>query len=459
LESIKDPTNAESTFRRLERFVVDGMERQRVPGVALAVHYQGREWLSGFGVTNVEHPLPVEPDTLFQIGSISKTICATAAMRLVDDGALDLDAPVRVYLPELRLADEDVAARVTLRHVFTHTGGWLGDFFEHTGSGEDALARVTARLASLPQLTPLGALYSYSNSGFYVAGRAIEVVTGHPYERAIRRLVLRPLGMTMSFFRHFPAEFITHRIAAGHSLQEDRLTVVRPWARTRSAAPSGGVVSTARDVLRYAHFHLGDGTAPDGTRLLSVESIAAMQAPLVPTDGNGSAVGISWMLGHVGGIRIVRHGGSTFGQRAALVLAPDHDFAISLLTNAESGEALHREVTRWALECYLGAADPETAILRLAPEQLAAYAGRYRGALGDLDVTILDAGLTMRGIPPNGDPPDRSIRLGCLAADRFLATDTREAGQRAEFLRDETGALAWLRWGGRLHRKMTAAPT
>jgi CubicO group peptidase (beta-lactamase class C family) len=459
LEPIRDDAEAESVFRRLGRFAADGMERHRVPGVALGVYYQEQEWLTGFGVTNVDHPLPVEPDTLFQIGSISKTICATATMRLVDAGTLDLDTPVRAYLPELRLADEDVAARVTLRHVFTHTSGWLGDYFEHTGSGEDALARITAKLASLPQLTPLGALYSYSNSGFYVAGRVIEVVTGQPYERAIRALVLRPLGMRMSFFRHFPAEFITHRIAAGHTLQDDRLTIVRPWARTRSAAPSGGIVSTARDVLRYARFHLGDGTAPDGTRVLTPEAIAAMQAPLIPTDTNGSAVGISWMLGHVGRVRIVRHGGSTFGQRAALILAPDHDFALAVLTNAESGEALHREVTRWALQSYLGAADPEPAILPLTPEQLAGYAGRYHGALGDLHVTILDAGLTMRGIPLNGDPPGRSIRLGSVAPDRFLALDTREVGQRAEFLRDDAGQIGWLRWGGRLHRKLAATDT
>jgi hypothetical protein len=160
------------------------------------------------------------------------------------------------------------------------------------------------------------------------------------------------------------------------------------------------------------------------------------------------------MLGQVGGVRIVRHGGSTFGQRAALVLAPDHDFAIVVLTNGESGEALHREITRWALESYLGAVDLEPAILQLAPEQLAAYAGRYHGALGDLDVTILDGGLTMRGIPPNGDPPSRSICFGCLAADRFVALDTREVGQRVEFLRDEAGQITWLRWGGRLHRKV-----
>ena len=84
-------------------------------------------------MTNVEHPLPVDADTLFQIGSISKTVTATAAMRLVEAGRLDLDAPLRHYLPELRLADEAVAAAVTAHHLFIHTGGWAGDYFADGG--------------------------------------------------------------------------------------------------------------------------------------------------------------------------------------------------------------------------------------------------------------------------------------------------------------------------------------
>src|SRR5262249_40441230 len=127
---------------------------------------------------------------------------------------------------------------------------------------------------------------------------------------------------------------------------------------------------------------------------------------------------------------------------------------IAVLTNAESGEVLHREVTRWALQTFLGAAEPEPAIVPLDRESLDAYVGRYHGALGDLDVTAVDDSLTIRGIPPNGDPPSRSIRLGCVGPDRFIALDSRETGQRVEFLRDKVGTIEWLRWGGRLHRRL-----
>jgi len=140
----------------LHEMVKASMERHAVPGAALGIYDGGVEHTEGFGVTSVENPLPVDPDTLFQIGSITKTVTATTIMVLSERGMLDLDEPVRNYLPELRLADEEVARKVTTAHLLTHLGGWVGDVFEDTGSGEDALEKIVKRLADTPQLTPLG---------------------------------------------------------------------------------------------------------------------------------------------------------------------------------------------------------------------------------------------------------------------------------------------------------------
>src|SRR5947209_15143377 len=106
-----------SGFVDVTAAVQEAMEETQTPGVAIGLVQDGEEQVAGFGVTSVENPLDVTPDTLFQIGSITKTFTATAAMRLVERGELDLDAPIRTYLPELKLADEDVAARVTARHL------------------------------------------------------------------------------------------------------------------------------------------------------------------------------------------------------------------------------------------------------------------------------------------------------------------------------------------------------
>ena len=187
-------TLPDQAFHELCEQVVADMDRLSIPGVAVGVLAGDQELAAGFGVTSVENPLPVTPDTLFQIGSITKTFVATAVMRLVENGKLDLDMPIRTWLPDLRLFDDGVAQRVTLRHLLTHTGGWVGDYFNDFGSGDDALARMVAEVAKLPQLTPLGEHYSYNNAGFYLAGRVLEAVTGTPFEQAIKALVLDPLG-------------------------------------------------------------------------------------------------------------------------------------------------------------------------------------------------------------------------------------------------------------------------
>ena len=192
----------------------DAMERYRVPGVAIGMVRAGGEEVAGFGVTSFEHPLPIDGDTLFQIASDTKTMTATVIMRLVERGALDLDAPVRRYIPAFRLRDPAAQEQATVRHLVTHTGCWLGDCFADFGNGNDALERYVAAMAELEQLTPLGEIWHYSNSSFALLGRLIEVVTGKTYEDATRELLFIPLGMTRSCFS--AGEAITHRVAIGH---------------------------------------------------------------------------------------------------------------------------------------------------------------------------------------------------------------------------------------------------
>ena len=180
-------------------------------------------------------------------------------MQLVEEGLLDLDTPVRTYLPSLRLGDEAAAAGATVRHLLTHTGGWEGDYFDDPSRGDDALALMVNRLADLPQVVPLGTIFWYNNAGFYIAGRVLEVVGGEPFERLVEKRILRPLGLDETYF--FPEDVMTHRFAAGHQEAEgDEGTIVevaRPWQLPRAAHAAGGLTSTVGDLLRWARFHLG----------------------------------------------------------------------------------------------------------------------------------------------------------------------------------------------------------
>ena len=452
----------EETLAALDPWIRAEMERLHVPGLALGILDGEREHTACFGVTNLENPLAVDPDTLFQIGSISKTVTATAMMRLADSGSVALDAPVQVYLPELRLADPQTTAQVTLTHIFTHTGGWLGDYFADAGTGDEALRSVVGRLEALPQETPLGQVWSYNNAGFYIAGRVIEALTAKPFETAIRELALEPLGMQRSFY--FAREAITYRVAAGHAAvysgQAGAPEVLRPWWLARAANPLGGLNSTIRDLLRYARFHLGDGRAADGERLLSAEALRQMQTPVCPA-ANGEQMGISWFLRAAGGVRILRHGGATNGQMATLQLVPQRGFAVAVLTNSDRGSELYQPLVKRIFERALGLVEPEPQPLPMTAAALAEYPGCYRAAAQDLWIERQADELTLRvepkgGFPTPDSPPPPApplVRLALCAPDCLLGLEEPFKDSRLEILRGADGEIIWLRFGGRVHRR------
>lgn len=446
----------------LRALVRDEMDALRVPGVALGLLHDGRERTAALGVTSIENPLPVDAATFFQIGSITKTVTATALMRLVEQGVLHLDAPVRAYLPGLRLADQSAAQHVTLRHLLNHTAGWLGDYFDDTGAGEDALALMVARMADLPQLTPLGAVWSYNNAAFYLAGRILEVATGDPYEVAVRALVLAPLGMRHAYF--FPGEVMTERFAVGHETRADHVVVARPWALPRAINPAGGLITTVPDLLRYARFWLGDGVASDGTRLLSAETMRLMRSPLVPAASKPTHVGISWLLTRIGSLQVVYHAGGTKGQTALLSLIPERNFALVALTNAGMGGELNEHVIRAAVRLWFGVEEPPLERQRRARADLLPYVGHYSGQVSHIELR-LGAGddegvLVAHETPTRGFPTPRDLpepmppaRLAFYADDRVIGLDAPIREARSEFVRDEHGAITWLRFGGRVYRR------
>src|SRR5262245_20662088 len=243
--------DAEALFRALDAKIEAAMAHYHVPGVAVGVYYQGQEYVRGYGVTNVDYPQPVDGDTLFRIGSTTKTFTGTTAMRLVEQGLLDLNATVRTYLPDFRVADEAASEQVTLRQCLNHSAGWLGDDNADFGRGDDALAQYVANMATLPQLTPPGTQFAYNNAAFAVIGRVIEVVSGQPYEDAVRALLIDPLGLDQT--RFFTDELAGYPIAGFHSVVDDQ-PVFAPelWYFPRAGNPFGGLISSVRDQLRYA---------------------------------------------------------------------------------------------------------------------------------------------------------------------------------------------------------------
>jgi CubicO group peptidase (beta-lactamase class C family) len=445
-------------FQSLCDEVENEMNRLPIPGAVLGISYEASEFTSGFGVTNQEHPLEVNEGTLFQIGSITKTFLATSIMRLVEMGKLELDRPIRTYYPELKLMDEEAASRVTMRHLLTHTGGWVGDYFNDFGLGEDALSRMVAKMAELEQLSALGEVWSYNNSGFYLAGRVIEILMNTNFEEAMKALVLDPLGLKMSFF--FAHEVTTHRVAVGHKVVDEKPEVARPWAIGRAAHPAGGIVCSVKDLLRYARFQMGDGTAPDGRRLLSRESLEVMQTPLFPSTGI-SMTGLSWVITPLGDTQMISHGGGTNGQISHLRIVPFRNFAVAVFTNSERGGILCNEIINSATKRYLGLSVAEAVPLEAPEEKLVAYTGKFEAAMGFCDMHLQDGGLILQVTPKGGFPTPESppsqapppVRMALYAEDRGIILDEPMKDGRVEFIRDKDGEIAWFRFGGRVHAR------
>ena len=447
-------------------------EELEVPGVSAGVLHEGEEHYAFAGVTSIENPLDVDENTLFQFGSTGKTYTATAMLRLVERGDVELDAPVRRYVPELELAEESVAEAVTVLQLFNHTAGWEGDLSDDTGAGDDALAQYVAKMANIKQVTPLGSTVSYNNASLSLAGRVIEKITGLTYEKAMAELVLEPLGLSQTWF--FPNEVMTRRFAVGHNLKDGVVSVARPWAMPRGGNPAGGMSATARDQLAWARFHLGDGTADDGTRILSPETVALMKVPTAHMAGSalGDAVGISWLLGEKGGVPTVGHGGTTIGQHSEFVMAPERGFAVISMTNCgPNGRRLNDRLVDWAFEHFLGVVEAPPTVRRLTDEELAPYCGTYETiavtvevvpheGLLRLDATVkpaMAAALRESGEEvPDSNPP---FFLGLIEGkeDAYVIPEGIGEGMPGFFTRAADGTVDGVHVGGRLATRVQAS--
>ncbi|MEU5155231.1 serine hydrolase domain-containing protein [Glycomyces sp. NPDC021274] len=448
-----------------QQFVAKAAAEFAVPGIAVGIWHQGREIYAAHGVTSVANPHPVDEDTIFTLGSTSKSFTATALVILAEQGKVDFDAPVRRYLPDLRLADERSAAAITVGHLLNHTAGLDTWMLRDTGDGDDALKTYVDHLDELTVIAEPGERASYSQAAYNLLGRVIEVVTGTTYEQAMADLLFKPLGLENSTF--FAAEAMTRKFSLGHSVTADGTTVVPTWKVHRSQNPGGGGASTARDLVRWARFHLGDGRAESGERIVSAEALQAMRRQTVELRGSslGDGFGICWFLREIDGAATFAHGGSSVGQFADFIAVPEHDFAIAVVTNAEpGGTPCNLAVIRWALEHYLGLVDRD-------PEPVAFDRERAAGIIGDYEVDMMVVSVVDEGdylslaacIRPELRVDSPEMPADCEPAhmgflhedgDDYIVTEGPLQGQRGYFARDERGEVTAIDLAGRQFRRV-----
>lgn len=325
-----------------ERLAELAAEHQ-TPGAAAAVLADGETTAAAYGVLSKATGVEVTTDSVFQIGSITKVWTATLIMQLVDEGRLDLDTPVRRYLPEFRVADEQASAQVTVRQLCSHISGFEGDIFTDTGRGDDAVEKYLATITEVPQLFSPGERFSYNNAGYVVLGRIVEVLRDKPYNVALREQLVGPLGLTHAATDAYEA--ILHRAAVGHIKPDpDGEPVPAPaWALVSSNAPAGALLAMSpADLLRFARMHL-----EGGGEVLSAAAVKSMQQRQVdlPYLGMlGDAWGIGWEIFDWDGGTVIGHDGGTVGQSAFLRVVPAAGVAVALLTNGGDPLPIYREI-------------------------------------------------------------------------------------------------------------------
>ncbi len=411
----------------------DVAQHHGIPGLSAAFDRGGELRRASAGVLNVETQVEVTGDSIFQIGSITKVFTGTLIMQLVDEGKIELDAPLGRYLPQLRIAGRPVDDAVTVRLLLAHAGGIVGDVFWDTGRNDDALAIYAERCSDLTYLTEPGAYFSYCNSGYNLLGRAIEIVTGETWAQRLRVKLLEPLGIAATVAAEDTPRF---RTAIGHVAGDGgRMKPTPTPFLPRSGDPAGSRLSMSPEsLLRFARLHLQDGLAPGGARLLEAASARAMRELVIalPVDIAGpTGYGLAWQVYDAWRPRAVGHDGATIGQSAYLRVLPEWDAAVTMLTNAPSviaGDAFD-DLLR-AVLASLGEA--HVPVKPSAAEAFAFDAARYAGTYETYMSRIVvrpNGGDALEAIvTPRNDEgfglPDRRLVLRPIDDDRFLAEDT-----------------------------------
>lgn len=410
----------------LEPLLDDCMRRHRLPGASLSVLADGRVASAARGILNQRTGVTATTGSVFQVGSITKLYTATLLMRLIEQGRARLDSPVAEVLPAFRVADPEVTATVTLRHLLSHTSGLAGDRFVDTGRGDDAVRRCVESYHDLGQDLPLGTRFSYSNSGFVILGAVIEQLTGMSWDEALATELLGPAGLADS--HTLPERLLGYRVALGHVGDPPEAAPV--WGLPRSLGPAGLLCTTAPDLVRFAALHLAGGRADDGTAVLSAESVAQMhaeQCSLAGLSGTADGWGLGWMRFDWDDRLVIGHDGGTIGQYAYLLVVPDAQVAMALLTNGGMSTDAFRDVARAVLDatCGLRVPDPPAPS---GDDSGDAIVGRFTREGTRLEVTRRGGALT--AVCEEFDEIDRmasggrnefAIRAEDASAGRYLA--------------------------------------
>jgi CubicO group peptidase (beta-lactamase class C family) len=325
-------------LRQLLDTIAAELGRFHVPGLELAVVHDGEVVFSGgLGVRGVDDATAVGAQTLFHHGSCGKAFTGLLASLVAADGLLDLDAPVRHYVPQLALPDPVIAERVTTRDLLAHRSGLGRHDLTWIFNGDWSRAECIRRMQHLPLVGDLRAQWSYSNFGFMLAGVVVERVTGHSWEEQVKTRIFEPLGMSRS--SPTEATLTSDGNSATPHVVRDGKPVVTDVRITPAIAPAGGIVSCADDATRWLLAQLGtsDLAADVVARCHELQvpiPAGAMPLPEITLHGYG----LGWVEGAYRGRPVAWHSGGVDGFLTQTLLLPQQKFGVVACANAHMSQ-------------------------------------------------------------------------------------------------------------------------
>lgn len=442
----------------LEQQIDARMKDGHVPGFALAiVQEQKVVYAHGFGLTAMDPQdhigTQVTPQTLFRIGSVTKTLTGVAIMRLVEAGRLDLDVPVKTYVPWLEFREAGAADTITLRMLLSHTSGLISDW-EYPGrrdpQGLEAYVRTV--LPQLRFIAPPGKLYSYSGPGINLVGYIAEVVSKRPYTQLMQELVFDPLEMKHTTFD--PLVAMTYSFAQSHDLAEDgTVSVQHRYVENTGQYPESYANSTVVDMANFCVMLLNQGRFGN-TQILSLDSIQEMQRVqadqmmLEPT-GYGLTLGLKQYKG----IRLIGHGGLMGSHWTQFETAPDFGIAVIGISNRWSPEFASGEFINGIFDQMLQLSDEKAKLesIQSNPSSWKQYQGIYLGDFkGFAEIQVHDQQLVLDW---NGEV----IPLNALKEHFFYGQRPgSEQNVAVKFLPEETEPVQFIIFDGEPCRRIPA---
>jgi len=342
-QSFPAPSDRSATDDDLASRLAASIQKHEVPGASAAVFRSGQWEVAAAGVTNVTTGVDVTAETVMHIGSITKVLNATLVMQLVDEGRVELTAPLKRYVPDFQVANRDATERITVEMLLNHTCGIDGEYFSDAGPDAERIEDVIPRIARQGQIHAPGAELSYCNAGAVLAGYLAQRLLGKSWYTLIKERIFEPLELQHSVVQ--PADALLHRAAVGHFLNKDGTNTRTSFAFLNpSFAPAGATAMlAAKDLATFALAHVNDGVGTNGHRLLSPASARRMRCQTAAWRGVGNGgVGLGWMTMDKG---IIGHDGGGPGIVSWLYADPARKTVAAVLTNAAHGGSVVDEIT------------------------------------------------------------------------------------------------------------------